>query len=163
MVPVQTDEPVTVMVVEAEAFAGVGLVSFSVTLAVFVIEPVAVAAAVRETEAVAPLPSVPKLQVTVDVLARKVQVPWLAVAETKVRPTGSTSDTTTPVEFDGPLLVTVMVKVTFVPRVTVVGTAVLVMARLAAVRGTEPSITVTLSLVLPLVASMKKALAGETR
>src|SRR5713226_8927690 len=103
------------MVVEAVAFAGVGFVSFSATLAVFVIRPRAVAVAVSVMEALAPLAKVPKLQVTVMVLALKVQVPWLAVAETNARPAGSTSVNVTPVELDGPLLVTAIVKVTVVP------------------------------------------------
>src|SRR6266404_1423231 len=100
--------PVTVMVAEAVAFAGVGLVSFSVTLAVFtvVLAAVAVTVALRETEAAAPLASVPKLHVTVVV---PVQVPRLAVAETNVRPAGSTSVNVTAVELDGPLLVTAIV------------------------------------------------------
>lgn len=108
----QTLALVTVTVAEAVAFAGVGFVSFSVTVAVFVIEPAAVAVAVRETEAVAPFARVPKLQVTVVV---PVQVPWLDVAETNVRLAGSASVIVTPVELDGPLLVTAMVKVTVVP------------------------------------------------
>jgi len=91
------------MVAEAVPFVGVGLVSFSATVAVFVIAPVAVAVTARETEALAPFASVPRLQVTVVV---PVQVPWLGVAETNVRPAGSTSVNVTPVEFDGPLLVT---------------------------------------------------------
>src|SRR6267142_818706 len=95
--------PVTVMVAEAEALAGVGLVSFSATVAVLVIEPAAVAVTVMETEAVAPLASVPRLHVTVDE-PTGMQGPWLAVAETSVSPAGSTSVTVTPVEFDGPLL-----------------------------------------------------------
>src|SRR5712664_1241606 len=112
MVPVQAAAPVTVMVAEALAFAGVEFVSFSVTAAVFVIDPRAVAVAVRVTDVFAPFASVPRLQVTVVV---PVQVPWLGVAETNVRPAGSTSVTVTPVELDGPLLVTAIVKVTVVP------------------------------------------------
>src|SRR6266478_2884495 len=110
MVPVQAAAPVTVIL--AEAFAGVGLVSFSVTVAVFVIEPAAVAVTTKETEAVAPFARVPKLQVTVVV---PVQMPWLGVTETNARPAGRTSVNVTPVEFAGPLLVTAMVKVTVVP------------------------------------------------
>jgi hypothetical protein len=107
VVPVgQTLVLVTVMFTEAVAFAGVELVSFSVTVAVFVIEPAAVAVAVRETEAVAPFARVPRLQVT-DVAP--VQVPWLGVAETNVRPAGSTSVRVTPLEPDGPLFLTVIV------------------------------------------------------
>src|SRR6266446_3912693 len=112
MVPVQAAAPVTVIVAEAVAFAGVGFVSFSVTLPVLVIEPSPVAVTARETEAVAPFARVPRVQVIVVV---PVQVPWLGVAETNMRPAGSTSVTVTPVELDGPLLVTVIVKVTVVP------------------------------------------------
>src|SRR6267143_1845067 len=103
----QTVVLLTVMVAEEVAFAGFGLVSFSVTVAVFVIEPAAVAVTARETEAVAPFARVPRLQVTVGVV--KVQVPWLGVAETNVRPAGSASVTVTPEELDGPLLVTTIV------------------------------------------------------
>src|SRR5882762_6003754 len=106
MVPVQAAAPVTVMVAEAVAFAGVGFVSFSVTVAVFVIEPAIVAVTARDTEAVAPFARVPRLQATVVV---PVQVPWLGVEETNMRPAGSTSVNVTPVELDGPLLVTVRV------------------------------------------------------
>jgi len=108
----QTLALVTVTFAVAVALAGVGFVSFSVTVALFVIEPAAVAVVVRETEAVAPFARVPKLQVTVVV---PVQVPWLDVTETNVRPVGSASVIVTPVELDGPLLVTAMVKVTVVP------------------------------------------------
>src|SRR5216683_1540043 len=104
---------VTVIVAEALAFAGVEFVSFSVTVAVFVIDPRAVAVAVRETEAVAPFAKVPRLHATIVGLGT--QVPWLGVAETNVRPAGSTSVTVTPVELDGPLLVTAIAKVTVVP------------------------------------------------
>ncbi len=106
MVPVQADALVTVIVKEFEALAGVELVSFSVTLAVFVIEPATAAVTVRETEAVPPIASVPRLHVTVVVPE---QVPWLGVADTNLSPAGSTSVTRTPVEPDGPLLVTVRV------------------------------------------------------
>jgi len=114
VVPVgQTLAFATVMVTEEVAFAGVELVSFSVTLAVLVIEPAAVAITTKETEAVPPFATVPKAQVTVGVA--KVQVPWLGVAETNVSPAGRTSVNVTPVELDGPLLVTAIVKVTVVP------------------------------------------------
>src|SRR5260370_24559912 len=106
MVPVQTDAPLTVIVGEGVALAG--LVSFSATIAMFNVglAAVAVTVAVRETEAVPPMANVPKLQVTVVV---PVQVPWLGVADTNLSPAGSTSVTVTPVEPDGPLLVTVIV------------------------------------------------------
>ena len=55
-------------------------------------------------------------------------MPTLAIAETKVRPAGSRSVTTTPVALLGPLLVAVMVKVTLVFRFGVELSTVLVMA-----------------------------------
>src|SRR5260370_39369718 len=108
MVPVQTDAPLTVIVAEAIALAGVELVSFSATLAMFNVglAAAAVTVAVRETEAVVPMASVPKVQLTVVV---PVQVPWLGVADTNLSPAGRTSVTVTPVELDGPLLATVRV------------------------------------------------------
>ncbi len=124
----QTLVLVTVMLTEAVAFAGVGFVSFSVTVAVFMIVPVPVAMTVSETVALAPLASCPRLQVTA---AGTVQVPWLGVTLSKLRLAGSRSVSVTPVELDGPLLVTVKVYVTVVPWVTVVGNAVLVIARFA--------------------------------
>src|SRR5260370_32647857 len=113
------------MFAEAEEFA-LGLVSFSPRLAVFLIEPTIVAVTVRVMESVQPFASVPRLQVTV--VVPPVQVPWLGVAETSASPAGTASVTVTPVELDGPVLVTVMVKVTFVLRATVGDAAVLVIA-----------------------------------
>jgi hypothetical protein len=55
--------------------------------------------------AVALLASVPKLQVIVGVP----QVPWLEVADTKVKPAGRVSDKVTPVAVVGPLFVTTTV------------------------------------------------------
>ena len=88
------------------------MVSFSVTVAVFVLVPAPFAVTVIETEAMPPLPNVPKLQETNDSAKKPQGEPWLGVAETKVRPgptAGNVSVTVTPVELDGPLLVTVRV------------------------------------------------------
>src|SRR5260370_3097047 len=95
MVPVQTDAPLTVIVAEAIALAGVELVSFSATLAMFNVglAAAAVTVAVRETEAVVPMASIPKVQLTVVV---PVQVPWLGVADTNLSPAGGASVTGTP-------------------------------------------------------------------
>src|SRR5437899_6197783 len=115
----QTLAFVTVMLAEAEEFA-LGLVSFSETVAVFVTGPAVVALATMDAEAEAPTASVPRLQLMVVV---PLQVPWLGVAETRVIPAGSGSVKMTPVEGEGPLCVTVMVKVTVVPGATVGGVA----------------------------------------
>jgi hypothetical protein len=128
VVPVgQTLAFVTVMFAKADVFV-LGLVSFSETVAVLTKEPAVVAVATMDAVAEAPTATFPRLQLMVVV---PMQVPWLAVAETKVIPAGSGSVKMTPVEDAGPLLVTVIVKVTVVPWVTVLGVAVLVMERLA--------------------------------
>lgn len=79
----------------------------ALTLAVLAIVPlVAVTVALRATVALAPLASVPRLQVT---LVVPVQLPCDGVALTNCRPAGRTSVTTTFVAGDGPPLVTVSV------------------------------------------------------
>jgi hypothetical protein len=62
------------------------------TLALFVSVPAELGRTLSATVAVAPLPSVPRLQVTV---ALPVQLPWLALDDTKVAPAGRESETTT--------------------------------------------------------------------
>ena len=75
---------------------------------VMVVPPAArVGMAVMVTDALAPLLMVPRLHVTVP--DASLQLPWLEKAEPKVTLAGSVSDSTTPVAWDGPLLVTVTV------------------------------------------------------
>src|SRR2546430_4495545 len=105
-----------VMVTLALLFAATGSVSFSAVLvAVFVSEPVDVTVAVRSRVTDTPLATAPMSHTPVPL----VYVPWLGVAETNVSPAGSWSVICTPVASEGPLLVTVIVKVTFDPSVTV--------------------------------------------
>src|SRR5205823_12912580 len=93
-------------------------------VAVFVSDPVAVTVAVRARVTEAPLAMAPMSQTPVPL----VYVPWLGVAETNVSPAGSWSVICTPVASEGPLLVTVIVKVTFDPTVTVPLLAILATA-----------------------------------
>src|SRR3989442_1667601 len=92
------------MVGDADAvlLAGFGAGSLPLTVAVLVMVPaVAGAGGLMGIVALAPEARLPTEQVTVpDAL---VQVPWLALAETKVTPAGSGSVTVTPVAGDGPL------------------------------------------------------------
>ena len=84
------------------------------TCAVLVIgetRPVTVALIVRVGEA--PLLTMPRFQIP----EPAVYVPWVGVADTKVRPAGNWSITFTPVSVAGPLLVSVSVKVTLLPGV----------------------------------------------
>jgi hypothetical protein len=68
--------------------------------------PPAVATIVTVTSPAAPAFTVPRLHVTVAVPEH---VPWLAVADTRVRPAGSGSETVTPAAAFGPLSCTVIV------------------------------------------------------
>lgn len=120
-------EGTTVTLAVAELFEGKGSVSFAETLAVLVKLPVAMALATIESVAAAPFAKLPKLQLTA-----VVQVPWLGVAETIVKPTGSASVKVTPVAGDGPPFVTVNEKVTLLPKFTVCGVAVSARERSAA-------------------------------
>ena|ERR1700676_339023 len=97
--------PVTVMFTEEEEL-GLGLVSFSEAVAVLVTEPAIVALATMDAVAEAPTARLPRVQLMVLV---PMQVPWLGVAETRVRPAARGSVKITPVEGAGPLFVTVMV------------------------------------------------------
>src|SRR4029077_17403764 len=102
-----------------------GSVSFSAVLvAVFVSEPVVVTVAVRLNVTEAPLPIAPMFHTPVPL----VYVPCEGTDETYVSPAGSWSVTTTPLAFEGPLLVTVIVNVTFEPAVTVPLLAILATA-----------------------------------
>src|SRR5919109_3073362 len=104
------------MVALALLFAAFGSDSFSaVLLAVLVMLPVPVPVAVSTRVALPPLPRPPMFQTPVALL----YVPVLAVAETKLVPAGSWSVIWTPVASEGPLLVTVTVKSTLEPTVTV--------------------------------------------
>src|SRR5262249_32946260 len=76
------------------------------TVGGFVGEPAAGGRTESRTVAVPPTARLPRLQ---DSALVPVQVPWVAVADTNVRPPGSVSLTTVPVAIDGPLLVTIRV------------------------------------------------------
>jgi hypothetical protein len=78
----QVEQPTPLIVVVAVAVLFDELVSISlqVTLAVFVIVPAVVGVTTIVTVALAPLDSVPMLQVTV--LPDLLHVPWVEVAET---------------------------------------------------------------------------------
>jgi hypothetical protein len=88
-------------------FAVLGSVSLALTVAVFVIVPPAFGTTWIVIVADPPLESEPSVQETVP--AENEQLPWLAVAETKVTPLGRVSVTVTFVAVDGPALVTVRV------------------------------------------------------
>src|SRR5439155_12150862 len=102
-----------------------GLVSVSArdTLAVFVKVPMAVVPTTMITVALAPLAKLPRSQTMILV---PVQLPALGVAETKVTAPGNVSVNSTSVAISGPLLVIVIVYVTFVPTVTGSGVSLLV-------------------------------------
>lgn len=96
----------------------------AVTVAVFSKMFASETSATRVTTALASVVTSPKLHVTVLV---PVQEPWLAVALTKLRPSGSESVTTVPSAVSGPELLTVIVKVILEPIVLKELSAVLVM------------------------------------
>src|SRR5262245_64490869 len=75
-------------------------------------------------------------------------VPWLGVADTKVRPAGRRSVTSTPVASSGPLLVNVTVNVIWSPTFGVASLTVLSMARLA-----RWGVSVALAVLLALLGS----------
>ncbi len=91
----------------AELSAGFGSSSFAPTAAAFLIVPAASGITVIVTVAEPAAASSPRSQLTVP--AAWLQVPWLAVAETKATPAGSASVKLTPVAFEGPWLATVAV------------------------------------------------------
>src|SRR5262245_26311804 len=101
----------TTVVVLAVLLAVLGSTLLSATLAVFVIVlPLAAAALTRATMVTVALPAAARLpRVAVTVPPACVAVPWLAVAETKLRPAGSTSVTTALWAVLGPALATVSV------------------------------------------------------
>jgi len=82
-------------------------ISLLATLAVLVIVPAVLGVTMIVMVALAPLASVPRLQVTV--LPDRLQLPWLDVTETNVTLDGSVSLTLTFVAVPGPLLMTVIV------------------------------------------------------
>lgn len=98
-----------VVVAVDELLVGSESVSVPVTVAVLDKVPEKLPATVATTVIVAvpPLAKLPSEPVIVPLAL--VAVPWLGVAETKVRLAGKTSVTVTPVASDGPALVTVMV------------------------------------------------------
>jgi hypothetical protein len=101
-------EAVTVVLAVALLFALFGSPSVAVTLAVLVMVPPDVGAVtVMVTVALEPLAIDPKLHVTVPALW--LQVPWVAVADTKITPLGRVSVRVTPLAPLGPALLTLTV------------------------------------------------------
>src|SRR5579859_682069 len=82
------------------------------TAALFVNAPRVGAIVTSVTFVEAPLASVPRAQLTVEV---PVQEPWAAWAETSLKPAGSVSTRTTDDAVSGPWFATVMTNVTFWP------------------------------------------------
>src|ERR1700687_4780919 len=102
--------PVTITDALLLPATGSGCVSADL-LAVFVSAEVLVSVATMVSVALPPLARAPMVQVPATYV-----VPTLGAADTKVRPAGNTSVTTTPVAALGPLLVAVTVKTTLVPK-----------------------------------------------
>ena len=88
--------------------AGVGSHSAEDALAMALGFPGVATVTAMAAEALAPLATVPRLQVTVPDASE--QVPWLGVAETKTAPAGSTSVSVTSVAASGPPLAAVAVR-----------------------------------------------------
>jgi hypothetical protein len=123
-----------VVVVVALLSRRFGSCSFADTVAVFVSVRGVVVVTVIWTLAVAPLPSLPTLQVTVPsfgVAVDRLQVPWLEETELKWRLLGKASLTVTPVALSGPLFVTRSVEVNRSPLTTGFGEAAVTIARSA--------------------------------
>lgn len=99
----------TPVVCEAVLFAGFVSVSVVVTEAELVIEAVTLELTPTTIVMVALAPTFNVPSAPVIVPAALVAVPWLALADTNVKPAGKTSVTVTFVALDGPLLVTVNV------------------------------------------------------
>src|SRR5436190_19169053 len=82
------------------------------TVRVFVCRPTVLGVVTRVIVTDAPAAIGPMVQLRI---APPVQVPWVVVADTNVLPAGIGSDTTTPVASLGPLLVTTIVQVIWLP------------------------------------------------
>ncbi len=93
------------MVALAELLAELGSVAVEMTVAWFVIVPGAPAVTLISTPALAPLAIVPSAQITL--LPEGTQLPWVAVADTKVTPAGRLSLSETLGALAGPPLLTV--------------------------------------------------------
>ena len=104
-------------------FKGVGSLSKPLIIAVFVYDPVELTVATTVKVAETPLARLPIDQVD------PVNVPTEGVALTRVYPDGNASVTETPVPSFGPLLVAVIVKVTFEPALALKGLADFVTAK----------------------------------
>src|SRR5713101_1215894 len=102
----------TVATAEAVLSAGVGSVSFSVTVAVLVNVPMAVVLATMVTVTLAPLASVPNVQVTV---VPTCEQGVLGASPINITPVGSVSVMTTLVAGRLPTLVTVTLNVRLEP------------------------------------------------
>src|SRR5262245_19516765 len=103
------------MIAVAVLLPGFGSKVAAVTVTVLLTWP-AGGATTRGTVAVAPRARVPRLAVNTPPATPV--VPWLDVAETNAAPAGSTSVSTTLTASLGPLLLTVIVKVTWSPTTT---------------------------------------------
>src|SRR5713101_2995934 len=121
LVTVRSATGFTVVVTEAELFAGLGSGSVALTLAVLVMEGAAAACGVTTMVAVALALLARELRLHVTVPAACEQEPWLALAETKVTPAGRVSVMVTLVAPPGPLLVAVNVYVRLLPTLTGLG------------------------------------------
>ena len=107
----------------AVLFAVFDSVSLPTTVAVFVSVPAVVAVVTSVIVTDAPFPMVPSWQV---ISAPPAQVPCVVATETKLVPAGSGSATLTPVAVSGPLFLTTIVQVMFVPVVVGLGEPVFV-------------------------------------
>src|SRR5712664_797751 len=121
-----TNLPFTTTVAEAVLLAVLVSCSFATVVAVFVSVPCtsAVVTSVIVTEE--PTAMLPSWQLT---RAPPVQVPCELATETNVVPAGTGSATVTPVAPFGPLFVTTIVQVTWLPTVAGFGVPVLVICR----------------------------------
>src|SRR5262249_39042617 len=109
-----TNGPLTWTVAVAVLLAVLVSCSVATVVAVLVSVPVWVAVVTRVIVTEAPTLRLPSWQLT---RAPPVQVPCELVTETKLAPAGTGSATVTPVASLGPLLVTTIVQVTWLPTV----------------------------------------------
>src|SRR5712691_8099223 len=121
-----TSGPFTTTEAEAVLLAVFVSCSFATVVAVSVSVPVAPAVVTSVIVTDVPTAMLPSWQLTA---APPVQVPCEVATETNVVPAGTGSATVTPVAPFGPLLVTTIVQVTWLPRVAGFGVPVLVIWR----------------------------------
>src|ERR671931_152304 len=121
-----TNGPLTVTLADAELFAVLVSCSAATVVPVFVIVPVVFAVVTRVIVTEAPTLRLPSWQLT---SVPPVHVPCDVATETKVIPDGTGSASVTPVALFGPLFVTTIDHVTWLPVVTGFGLADLVICR----------------------------------